>query len=147
MIFVYDLKHKIIPDSAVFVFWFFSLVNTVYVNPSLSYISNHLLAGIILSFFIFILWFISKGRWIGFGDVKLAMGMGFYLGIKNGIWALAWSFWSGAIVGLLILIFQKILEITLSKKRKFLTIKSAIPFGPFMIIGIILSLILKFNLF
>jgi prepilin signal peptidase PulO-like enzyme (type II secretory pathway) len=75
-------------------------------------------AGLFLSLII-----ISKGKWMGMGDVKLALFMGVFLGSPNIFVALFFAFIIGAIIGL---------GTILAKKK---TMKSEIPFGPFLIFG------------
>jgi len=41
------------------------------------------------------LWFVSKGRWIGFGDAKLAIPLGFILGAPAVFTFVVFSFWIG----------------------------------------------------
>ena len=67
---------------------------------------------------------------MGFGDAKLALGIGWLLGITNGIAAITLAFWIGAIVGILLLYLSK---------NKY-GLKSSIAFGPFMVLGTIISL-------
>ena len=64
---------------------------------------------------------LSKGKWMGAGDIKLAFLMGLMLGWPNILAALFLAFMTGAIIGM-ILVF-------LGKK----TLKSELPFGPFLI--------------
>ncbi len=134
---VYDLRHQIIPNKFVYIFIFLSFFSLFIENWSLK-IENydivwHFLAGIIFFSFFALLWLISNGRWMGFGDAKLALGIGFLLGLEKGIWAFAFSFWIGAIVGIFLVL--------LSKKRY--NLKSSIPFGPFLILGVLLSFLLN----
>lgn len=143
VIFVYDLKHKIIPNSAVYLFIFLSLLQSLFLNTFI----NHSLAAFILFLFIFTLWFVSKGQWIGYGDAKLSLGIGFYLGVAKGISAVALGFWVGAVIGIILILFEKLSKKALSKSDKSLTIKSAIPFGPFLILGTLLSFIFSLDIF
>ncbi|MFS6809963.1 prepilin peptidase, partial [Staphylococcus aureus] len=73
----------------------------------------------------FFLWFFSKGRLMGFGDVKLALGVGFLVGIAGSITVFLLSFWLGAIIGLLLIAVSKVHGL-----------KSEIPFAPFMIVAL-----------
>ncbi len=126
---VYDIRHKIIPDSAVFAFIILGLLSvlctvhygTIVFDPSLI----HLVAGFALALPFAAIWFFSKGRLMGFGDAKLGLGIGFLLGVSSGVAAVMVAFWIGAIVGLAVLLLQK---------AKF-TMKSEIPFAPFLALG------------
>lgn len=126
-IFVYDWKHKIIPDLFVWKFNILVLLNVLFFYPSLW----NILSGPIVALPLFLLWFASKGKWLGFGDVKLALGMGWLLGISAGLAALLMSFWIGAVVGIFILIINK------NKKGK--SKNREIPFAPFLILGTLIS--------
>ena len=125
VIFVYDLKHYIIPDKVLFPAIGIALVY----NLLTSYFINSLLAVLIASGFFLAIFLISKGRWMGFGDVKLAVLMGLLLGIPNILAALFLAFFFGAIIGLILIVF----------KGK--NLKSEIPFGPFLITGTFLALL------
>ncbi|MDD5050413.1 MAG: prepilin peptidase [Candidatus Pacebacteria bacterium] len=147
---VYDLRHKIIPDALVYTFAFLSL-GAIFV-PALHatrYTFYDLLAGPILFLFpFFLLWFISKGRWMGLGDAKLSLGIGWFLGLAYGISAIILGFWIGAGVSLLLLLVQKIAKgkTPLISGLGNLTMKSEIPFGPFLILGALLVLFLRIDI-
>lgn len=125
IIFIFDLKHYLIPDKILFPA---ILIALIYRIIFISGFLNYLLAAFIASGFFLFLFLVSKGAWMGFGDVKLAILMGFLLGIKNVLVALFLAFFLGGIIGLF-LIFAK-------KKG----LKSEIPFGPFLITGTFLAL-------
>ena len=130
IIFIYDLKHYLIPDAVLlpaiiitsilrifdFAFWVSA--------PLLNYI----FAALIATGLFFIIWLISGGRWMGFGDVKLAVLMGLLLGFPNVLLALFLAFFFGAIIGIMLMGFEK------------KSLKSEIPFGPFLIIGTFIAL-------
>ncbi len=123
---VYDFHHKIIPDKLVWLFNVLALISTVFVFeggftvgiPSWS----TLLAGPLVALPFFLLWSVSRGRGMGFGDVKLALGVGWLLSLAQAVAAVVLSFWIGALVGVILLIL---------KGRKF-GMKSQVPFGPFL---------------
>jgi len=65
---------------------------------------------------------------MGMGDVKFAILMGLILGWPNILLALFLSFFSGAIIGVILILFGK------------KGLKSQIPFGPFLTISTIFIL-------
>lgn len=144
LIFLYDLYHKIIPDEMVYAFMGLSFILALMrfaVDPAASAAELFdLLAGLVLFAPFALLWLVSRGRWIGFGDAKLAVGIGWFLGLADGINAVVISFWVGAAVSLSIIGFARLVVHTpgLPAWLKNLTIKSEVPFGPFLIIGTLL---------
>ncbi len=72
---------------------------------------------------------------MGFGDAKLALGVGWLLGFSGGIFAIIMAFWIGAAVSIVLLILQKI-----NLSRLGLTIKSEIPFAPFIILALFIQI-------
>ncbi|HEY4505036.1 MAG TPA: prepilin peptidase [Candidatus Paceibacterota bacterium] len=117
----YDIKHKIIPDRLVypligFAFvWF--LINSGYSNGWIE-----ILAGPLAASFFALLWLLSGGRWMGFGDAKLAFAIGLFLGARGVLEAVILAFWIGAIVGIVLLLVR----------HHSITMKSEIPFAPFL---------------
>lgn len=130
IIFAYDLRHKIIPDKIVYPFILLSLLSIVWKAITIAGFlgGNAIIGGIIVALPFFLLWAFSKGRFMGFGDVKLALGIGWLLGTAGGFAAILFSFWFGGAVGLFL--------IALSRKYN---MKSEIPFAPFLIIGVFVA--------
>lgn len=130
---VYDIHHKIIPDKLVYSFIALAIINIIFIHggawqfglPS----TLDLLAGLIIPIPFIILFILSSGRAMGFGDIKLMAGMGFLFGFKLGLIALIISFWVGAIASVFLLL--------VNRKYNF---KSQIPFGPFLILATFLCL-------
>ena len=124
VIFVYDLKHYLIPDKIVYPAIIITLLNLgaklLRIEELSSQIYTPLLAALLASGFFLFLVLISKGKWLGLGDVKLAGLMGLILGWPNILLALFLAFMSGAIVGITLIVAGK------------KTMKSQIPFGPFL---------------
>ena len=118
VIFVYDLRHYIIPDKIVFPAIAISLLYSLFIIHDSFF--NFILAALGASAFFLALVLISKGCWMGMGDVKLAFLMGLVLGWPNILTALFLAFLSGAIVGVALIVFGK------------KGLKSQIPFGPFL---------------
>ncbi len=148
VIVVYDIRHKIIPDSLVYTFIFLSIfsyfMHTGMLHLASSGTASNLLAGLIMAVPFAALWFFSKGRMMGFGDAKLSLGMGFFLGLSRGVAALALSFWLGALISLVLLLVQGVGGVH-SKGKRF-TLKSEIPFAPFLIAGFFIAYFLNIDI-
>ncbi len=134
---VYDLKHKILPDPLSLLFAIVSFIGAWCIsgNELVLHIPTvwNLLAGILIPLPFVVLWYASKGRLMGLGDPKLMVGIGFLLGMSQGVTAVLISFWIGAIVGVLMLIFGSLFS------KKSVSMKTAIPFGPFLVLGTMIT--------
>jgi prepilin signal peptidase PulO-like enzyme (type II secretory pathway) len=132
---VYDIKHKIIPDQFVYAFDSFALASLFIGGTSLWHIPtfNQIMAGPIIALPFVLLWLVSKGTWMGLGDGKLSIGIGWLLGLNGGINAVILAFWIGAVVSLIWLFM------TFKKFKP----RTEIPFGPYLILGLYLVLLFK----
>ncbi|HBA45813.1 hypothetical protein A2W67_02365 [Candidatus Nomurabacteria bacterium RIFCSPLOWO2_02_40_28] len=138
---VYDLRHKIIPDSLVFIFCLFAFLGLFFIHTPglLEFLAGPLIA---LPFALF--WLISGGRWMGLGDAKLALGIGWLLGLSLAFSSLVIAFWSGAAVGLSLIVFSRLDSARLAKNYG---MKSEIPFAPYLVLGAFLAFIFDLRLF
>jgi len=123
VIFVYDLRYYIIPDKIII--WgiavAFSLNIAFHAIEQNCYsIALDLISSVLCALFFFLLFYLSKGKWIGGGDFKLVLFMGLVLGWPYILIALLVAINTGALVGILLIL--------LGKK----TMKSEIPFGTFL---------------
>jgi leader peptidase (prepilin peptidase) / N-methyltransferase len=151
----YDVRHKIIPDGLVIMFVIAGLAKMLAPLASGGHFSIlNLLAGGIFFVPFYLLWKVSDGRWIGLGDGKLAIGIGAFLGFPFGLTAIVVGFWTGAIFGLAYLALQRICHsawfsttaLGLFFARNSLTMKSELPFAPFLILGVLIVFFSGFNL-
>ncbi|MBI5077825.1 MAG: prepilin peptidase [Candidatus Yonathbacteria bacterium] len=144
---VYDLRHQIIPDGLVTLFALLGLAKFfLAVDVSRAFYFPYvwtLIAGPMLFFPFWALWFISRGRWLGLGDGKLALGIGWFLGATLGGSAIMLAFWIGAAYALLVMGVQKIFY----HAKKGLSMKSEIPFGPFLILAVFIVYFTRVNFF
>jgi leader peptidase (prepilin peptidase)/N-methyltransferase len=137
---VYDFMHKIIPDGMVFTFDSLALFY-IFVRHSTTSVGFYdLFAGIVLFAFFGGIWLISSGKWMGFGDAKLSLGVGWMLGMASGIFSIMLAFWIGAIFSVFLLILERL---NLSSKK--FTIKSEIPFAPFIIFAFFVEFLLNWG--
>jgi len=130
IIFVFDLWHYLILDKIIYpalgLVILYRLVEILKFK-SWNLGMEYLFSGLATATFFLILVVFSSGRWMGMGDVKLSFLMGLFLGFPKILVALIFSFFSGALVGTFLII--------LGKK----TLKSEVPFGPFLVLATFIS--------
>ena len=141
---VYDIKHKIIPDRFSYAFSAVALLSLFLGGSTLVHVPGiwAILAGPILALPFALIWLVSKGTWMGLGDAKLVLGIGWLLGMSRGVNALILAFWVAAAVSLLWIFLTR---------RKFKP-RLEVPFGPYLLIGMYLVLlfgvqVIDFSLF
>ncbi len=130
---VYDIKHKIIPDSLSYTFSAIALAGLFFGGVTLFHIPLliNLLAGPLCALPFAVLWAISGGRWMGLGDAKLMLGIGWTLGFVAAISSMVLAFWIGAVVSVawMMIAFKKV-------KGNY-----EIPFAPYLILGMYIVLL------
>lgn len=121
LIFFYDLVHQEIPDQVSIPAIALAVAGSlVFGIPS---ITSMLIGLVAISGFFALQFVVSKGQWIGGGDIRLGALIGAFLGWKLGILAVILAYFMGAIFSVALLLKKKVSR------------KSAIPFGPFLITG------------
>lgn len=141
---VYDLYHFVIPNAFVWALSVVAVIHTgyqLYLQFDLWLLLGNLLAAGIGFLFFASLWWYSKGVWMGFGDAKLAIPLAALVGIGGVFSLLVLSFWLGAIISLLFMVYQYVRakrgQLRLCFSSQPLTIKSEVPFAPFMILSFV----------
>lgn len=146
IIVIYDIRHTIIPNTFVYIFialgiaklgLFFYLKDFALTIPDVL----DLFAPLILFLPFAFLWLVSKGRWIGFGDAKLAVGIGALLGLSFGLSSIVLAFWIGAVWSVSLIAYSHIKAHVTEGQNKpaggtSLGLKSEVPFAPFLVIGL-----------
>ncbi|MFH1667771.1 MAG: prepilin peptidase [Candidatus Komeilibacteria bacterium] len=117
VIFVFDQKHGLILDIVSIPLIIIAIIFTFILQQD---ILTYLLAGLVGFAWFGWQYAISKGKWIGGGDLRLGLAMGLLLGWPKIIIALFMAYIVGAIVGVYLLATKK-------KNRQ-----SQIPFGTFL---------------
>ncbi len=133
IIFVYDLKYYLIPDKiiypAVATALLYNILYSYFVlHTSYPFILNTIYAAFGAAAFFLIIVLISRGKWMGTGDIKLAFFIGLFLGWPNILVALFLAFFIGAIIGL---------GLIASHKK---SLRSEVPFGPFLAVSTLIAL-------
>lgn len=130
IVFFTDLKYGIIPFKVVVISLI--IITTRYffiVLGDPGYVFNYFLSGIGIFTIFLLLFLITKGRGMGFGDVVFSFFMGYILGFPNIILGVYIAFLTGALVSLILVIM---------KKKRFKG--GMIAFGPFLVLGTIISM-------
>ncbi len=129
VIFFADLKFQIIPDRMQLAFLGFAAAILWLqgdLTPQLAVVK--FLEGFLIASPLAFIYLYTKGKGMGFGDIKFALIMGGFLGLKAGFIALYLAFIIGSILGLILIAL---------KQKKF---KSKVAFGPFLVAGTVLSI-------
>jgi prepilin signal peptidase PulO-like enzyme (type II secretory pathway) len=141
VIFIYDLHHLIIPDElSLALVALAGLIGLWKSWLSGEWMSLVFLAlgGLVGFIFFASLWYFSEGRWLGLGDAKLTVGLGAMVGLEGLFSLIVWSFWIGAALSLLVILWQH-LHIRREKGTwPSVTMKSEVPFAPFLIVSFLL---------
>lgn len=131
VIFVYDLKYSLILNKVIYPAAGVALLTSPLIGDGTMWWRDVLevaVAAAIGGGFFLLQYALSKGKWIGGGDVKFGLLMGLILGIKGLLVALFFSYVFGALVGVGLIVAGK------------KTMKSQIPFGTFLAVGTIIAM-------
>ncbi len=140
---VYDLRHSIIPNIWTLWLAILAVLYAVLISwGNIRFLWPSILSGLIFFLFFFALWLVSRGRWMGLGDAKLAFALGVFIGIYRLFSAWALSFWIGALLVLVYFCLDSLLSFKgkrLSSLKRDITMKTEVPFGPFLFLGSFLA--------
>jgi prepilin signal peptidase PulO-like enzyme (type II secretory pathway) len=119
---IYDFKYLLIPDLILVPLVVLALLRLT-VSQQWSVVPTAFGA----SAFLFVLWWFTRGKGLGVGDIKLAFLMGLVLGWPQILVAFMIAFLTGSVVGVILVLVRK------------KSLKDKIAFGPFLILGMLLS--------
>ena len=133
VVFLTDFKYGIISDgSNLFLFSLVLFYRLALVGSGTMMVVDlwrAVLCAVVLTGFFWGLWWFTKGKGFGFGDVKFAPSIGLLLGWPKTLVGVMASFIIGSVIGILLILLGK---------KKF---GQTIPFGPFMVVGIVVALL------
>lgn len=131
---VIDLQHHRLPDAIVLVLYPGMVIGLI-VSGLLAgewNVAGALIGAVAWLAVIGGLWFVSGGRGMGFGDVKLAPVLGATLG---------WIGWQSAVVGLMAaFVLGGVIGVVLLVTRR-AGRRSRIPFGPYLVAGTVIGIV------
>lgn len=126
VIFFDDLEYGIIPDQILLALSASTLIYALFIDPSSLQVRVYSALGSL--FFYFSLFVITKGRGMGFGDVKYAGVLGLVLSYPNIVVSHYLAFLTGAVISIILILLRR-------KKLR----GSTVPFGPFMTISAVIA--------
>jgi leader peptidase (prepilin peptidase)/N-methyltransferase len=126
-LFFFDFKHQVLPDAIVFPLGLLVLLRLFTLRPDL--LLNGVITGAVLAAVLGLMYAISRGRWLGFGDVKLAFVVGMLFSFPGAVGVTFIAVWAGALVGVSMIALKK------------MTMQSALPFGSFWVAVAILTIL------
>ena len=92
------------------------------------FVVRHLLLAVATGGFFVLVWVLTRGRGMGLGDAELGSVLALFLPWPLAIPMLLFAFWSGALVGVTLIVLYKYRP------------RAEIPFGPFLALGFALAL-------
>jgi prepilin signal peptidase PulO-like enzyme (type II secretory pathway) len=134
ILFIYDKKWFILPNIITYTIILLGAINSILVilasQDKVGSLFSILGSILILSGIYFILYVVSRGKWIGFGDIKLGLGLALLLAD----WRLAFiALFAANLIGCIIVLPAMIVG---KLKRD-----SHVPFGPLLIAGTIVAIL------
>lgn len=125
VVFIYDLRWYLILDIVTFPACLVMLIINLILGFNLW---NLLISGIIGGSFFLFQFVISKGKWIGGGDIRLGLLIGLSLGWPGVLVAIIISYFIGSIIGV---------GLIFGRKKQW---GSEVPLGVFLSVGTVISL-------
>lgn len=130
VVFTYDILHYLVADILVWIaigLWVLYLAISYLLSPNLSFLSS-IYGGLLWGGFLALMVVLSREKWMGAGDIKLGFLLGAMVAWPNVLVALFFTFSLGGIFGIILI----------ALKRK--GMKDMVPFAPFMILGMLITL-------
>lgn len=132
---LYDLRHTLVPDIATWLLLATAVVYAVMAYGGTSALAPTFLYAGIIGFVFFLCNALSGGRLMGLADSPIALALALVVGHSLALPGLLFSFWIGALVGIVILV----------RRPKGHRIGIEVPFVPFLAAGYLLAFFTQWN--
>jgi leader peptidase (prepilin peptidase)/N-methyltransferase len=126
-LFFFDLRWRILPDLFTLGLSGIALARLIGLRPDL--VGNAVATGVLLAAAFGLLYLISRGRWLGLGDVKMALLVGLLFGFPAAVGVTLIAIWAGALLGVYLIATRKA------------NMQTALPFGSFWAAAAIVTVI------
>ena len=124
LVLLFDLKYMLIPDPLVAVLSILAIVKLLFF-----FSWSAVIVALVIFLFFLALYFGTKKKGFGLGDVKLILPLTLILGYPNSIIGVFLAFIIGGIWGIILLV---------TGKKK---IGQVLPFGPFLVVGVWMAMV------
>lgn len=139
----YDVRHTLIPLPFVYSLFGFATVRVLLDAVSAASwmpVADAVVGAVVCSGFFATISIVTRGRGMGIGDAYVAGAIGLMLGLEAGIVSSVLAVWIGALVGLALIAIQLVFQrLELWRGRGRVTLKTEIPFAPFLALGALLT--------
>ncbi|HVB20053.1 MAG TPA: prepilin peptidase [Candidatus Paceibacterota bacterium] len=133
---LYDLAHQILPFALLVVFIAVSAATGFALAPSPLAFVYTLPTALLLSLFLALIHFASRGRAMGFADAPFSFGLAILTGAAA-FPGFIFSFWIGALIGIMLLL----------RRPRGSRMGGEVPFAPFLAAGFLLAYFTQWNPF
>lgn len=123
---LYDLKWMILPNRLVYPTGGLAVAFTItrfLITGDIQVLLNALIGSVVFGGFFYGMYQISRGKWIGGGDVRLGFVLGILLGWQKSLLCLSFAAYLGTLLILVLVVLKKY-----HRKLK-------VPFGPFLLVA------------
>lgn len=134
---LYDIRHTIVPMNATIAFVALATLFAYLTSFDQTDFGLTLLFAGVIGFAFFLMHTLSRGRMMGLGDSPIALGMSLLVGFASALSGLIFSFWVGALCGIIILV----------TRRGGPRMGIEVPFVPFLAAGYLLAYFTQWNPF
>jgi leader peptidase (prepilin peptidase)/N-methyltransferase len=132
---LYDLRHTVVPRTASWLLLVSAGAYAIFEYGAGKELGASLLSAGFVSLFFFLLYAFSRGRAMGLGDAPVALALALVVGSTHAVAGLLFSFWIGAVVGIVIL--------AMTPRGHRMGIE--VPFVPFLAAGYLLAFFTQWN--
>jgi prepilin signal peptidase PulO-like enzyme (type II secretory pathway) len=167
---VYDIRHTLVPMPFIYVLLGASFAAPLFQSLNIQSpepLYDAFFGGAVLAGFLYALHVVTKGKGMGMGDVYIVGAAGLLLGLFRGIEALMFAVWIGTLFYLGIMLISRLMKIIKSsrfsrvtsaseergvnlfawrpsadeaKTSGVITMKTELPFVPFLAVGVLLAI-------
>lgn len=140
---VYDIRHTLVPFQFLYGLYAFATVSVLVAawgSQSITPLIDGISGAIAVGGFFTLISMATRGRGMGIGDAYVAGALGLMLGLGSGTAAGVLAVWIGALIGLILLALPHVfLSLRLLGMGRHVTLKTEIPFAPFLAVGALIA--------